>query len=394
MNTKLNDVKFITLPKDRKIGEMVLRNDIPVPVFFADGQTAQDLDINSVIAGLIKVVAYDEKNKNLDYYKQVLLQMQPDAVKELNLAAIAKSQKKEYDFALELMLTVNHLSEAPESYVNLAVLYAQMTVDFHSKKEDVKADFYDDKILDILQQCKEKYPTYAPVYSEISAFHMRHGNVESAKEALEKFCELAPVGKEKKDAEKSLSKMEEMISSNDQIIYAYDKVMMGLSDEAIEVINTYLKNNKPCWEAFFIRGWAYRTLEHFTEAQNDLLESLKLDSTNAEVYNELSLCAKKNGDGELAKSYLQIAIDLDEENTVYLTNLAFLHMQDNELSQAKEMIEKARAIDSNDPELTYLMEEYTNRTGEKFGDVISEEIYTDEQFEELHQHEHEHHEEI
>ena len=390
-------LKFITLPNDRKIGDMVLKNEIPVPVYFAEGQKAEDLDVNSIIAGLIKVVANNPDNKNIAYYKEILLKMQPDAIKELNLASIAKSKKKEYPFALELMLAVKNLSDAPESYVNLAVLYAQMTVDCHEKKNDVLADQYDDSILEVLEQCKKKYPDYAPVYSEISAFHMRHGNLQQAREALETFCNLAPEGKEKSDARKSLAKMEEMLTSNDQILYAYDKMMMGLSDEAIEVIDTYLKNNKPCWEAYFIRGWANRALENFTQAQNDLLESLRLDGTNAEVYNELSLCAKKNGDSELAKSYLQIACDLDEDSAVYLTNLAFLHLQDNELEQAKEMIEKARAIDINDPELAYLMKEYTQITGEEFKDVISEEVYTDEQFEELRHHDkehHEHHEEL
>lgn len=397
MTEKLKDIQYITLTQTRKIGDMVLDKEIPLPVQMGENQNPQDLDLNSIAAGLIKVIAHNPENKNLKYYRQVLLKLQPNCVEELNMAAIAKSNAKDWQFALELMLAVNHICELPESYVNLAVLYAQMTVACHKKNDDVTADMYDDKILEVLNECIKKYPKYAPAYSEISAFHMRHGDVENARDNLDKFIGLSDNPKAKAQALKSLEKMDAMLSSKDQIMYAYDKVMMGCSDEAIDVINKYLAKNKPTWEAFFLRGWAKRILEDFEEAEKDLLESLKIDGKNAEVYNELSICAREKGNIELAKSYLQIACDLDDESIVYLTNLAFLHLADEEYLEAREMIEKARALDPEDPQLKYIMKEYSEKTGDEFSDVIKEEIYTDEDFEELHKKEHEehhHHEEI
>lgn len=397
MKDKLENIQYINLTQTRKIGEMVLDKSIPLPIQFEKGQKAEDLDLASIAAGLIKVIAHDPENKNFDYYKRVLLQLQPDCVQELNVAAIAKSNKKEYEFALELMLAVNHLCTLPESYVNLAVLYAQMTVDYHKKNNTVIADYYDDKILEVLNECIEKYPDYAPAYSEISAFHLRHGDVESSRDFLDKFIGLSKDEKAKKAAVANLEKMNRMLSSKDQILYAYDKVMMGCSDEAIEAVNKFLASNDPVWEAYFIRGWAKRILEDFEGAQKDLLESLRIDGKNAEVYNELSICARESGNIELAKSYLDIACDLDSENTIYLTNLAFLHLADGEYAEAREMIEKARAIDSEDPQLQYIIKEYVDKTGDSLGDVIKEEIYTDEDFEALHEKEHaehHHHEEI
>lgn len=397
MKEQLSDVKFITIKEKRKVGNIVLNNNIPLPVQFSEGQNPEDLNIASIVAGLVKVAAYDNENKDFNYYKDVLLELQPNVLEELNKAAIAKSGKKEFDFALELMLAINHVSQLPETYVNLAVLFAQMTVDYHSKGDDVKADLYDDKIVQVLMDCIEKYPSYAPAYSEISAFHMRHGDIEQARDYLDKFIPLCMDVKEKTTAEKTLAKLNKMLSSKDQILYAYDKMMMGCSDDAIEAINKFLASNEPCWEAFFIRGWAYRTLEDFDSAQKDLLESLRIDGKNAEVYNELSICARECGNLELAKSYLDIAADLDPENIVYSTNLAFLYLADGMYAESREMIEKARLIDPEDPQLKYIMKEYEEKTGDKFGEVISEEIYSDEDFEELHKREHEehkHHEEI
>ena len=384
MIEKLKDVQFITLPGDRKIGDTVLKGDKSLPVQFQAGQKPEDIDFNSIVAGLIKVMAWDPENKDFDYYKNVLLNLQPNVAQELNLAAISKSNKKDYDFAQELMLAVKNITNAPESYINLAVLYAQMTVQLHEKADHVKADMYDDKILQVLNECLEKHPNYAPAYSEISAFHMRHGDIESARNNLAKYVNLETDEKKRKQAEKTLANFNKMLSSKDQIMYAYDKMMMGCADEAVTAINKYLAGGEKSWEAYFIRGWAKRTLEDYEEAQKDLLESLRIESNNAEVYNELSICARERGDVELAKNYLQIALDLDDEDIVYAVNLAFLHLADAEYTESRELLEKARMIDPDDPQLKYLIEQYEKATGDKIGDIINEEVYTDEQFDELH----------
>ncbi|MGP1508720.1 MAG: tetratricopeptide repeat protein [Sphaerochaeta sp.] len=385
MQKELKDIQFITLPDDRTVGDVKIDSSIPVPVQIPEGKTPKDIDFNSVVAGLIKVVAWKPENKNIEYYKKLLLKMRPDAVRELNLAAIAKSEKKEFEFAEEMMLAVNRLSEAPESYVNLAVLYAQMTVQLRKDKKDVQADMYDDKILQILNECKEKYENYAPVYSEISAFHMRHGDVENARDYLAKYTELETNSKKKVKAKKTLVSMNSMLESKDRIMYAYDKMMMGCADEALDIMNKYIAGNEKQWESFFIRGWAKRVLEDYAGAQTDLLESLRIDGRNAEVYNELSICARESGDTELAKSYLQIAVDLDDEDTVYLLNLAFLHLASKEYAECRELLEKARVLDPEDPQLKYLIDEYSKQTGDKVGDIILEQPLSNEEFEDLRQ---------
>ena len=379
----MKDIRFITLPEDRDMGSVTLSKDIPLPIQFPEGSVTDDIDVNSIVAGLIKVVAWDTENKNYEYYKKILLEIQPDVVKELNIAAIAQSKKGDFDFAEELMLAVNHLSDAPESYINLAVLYAQMTVKLHKDGDDTRADMYDDRIIAILNECKERHEKYAATYSEISAFHMRHGDVETARDYLSRYTELETDKKKKADAQKALDNINRMLSSKDQIMYAYDKMMTGCADEALEIMNKYIAGNEKRWESFFLRGWAKRVLEDFRGAQEDLLESLRIDGKNAEVYNELSICARESGDTELAKSYLQIAVDLDGEDVIYLTNLAFLHLADGEFEESRELLEKARQIDEEDPQLKYLIDEYEKHTGDKIGEVISEEIYDDDAFEEL-----------
>ena len=382
MTAELKDIRFINLPEDRQVGGITISSSIPLPISFPEGSLVEDIDVNSIVAGLIKIVAWAPENQNFEYYKKILLELQPDVVQQLNMAAIAKSEKKEFDFAEELMLAVNHLSDAPESYINLAVLYAKMTVELHKKNDDTKADMYDDKIINILNQCKEKHKNYAAAYSEISAFHMRHGDMENARDYLARYAELEEDEKKKKQAKKTLENMNREISAHDQVMYAYDKMMMGCPDEALEVMNRYLASERT-WEGFFLRGWAKRVLEDYDGAQKDLLESLRIDGKNAEVYNELSICSRECGDVELAKSYLQIAVDLDGDDVIYLSNLAFLHLGSGEFAEARELLERARKIDEEDPQVKFLVDEYQKQTGDKIGQIISEEVVSDEDIEAL-----------
>ncbi len=383
MQKELKDIRFITLPEDRDIGSVTIKKDIPLPVQFPEGSVTDDIDFNSIVAGLIKVVAWDPDNSNIAYYKSLLLELQPDVAKELNLAAIAKSKKKEFEFAEELMLAVKGLTDAPESYINLAVLYAQMTVELHKKNDDTKADMYDDRIMEVLRQCMERHPDYAATYSEISAFHMRHGDVESARDYLQKYTELEKDEKKRSQAQKTLDSIGTMLKSKDQIMYAYDKMMMGCADDALEIMNKYIAGGEKRWESFFLRGWAKRVLEDYDGAQKDLLESIRIDGSNAEVYNELSICARESGDTELAKSYLQIAVDLDGDDVIYLSNLAFLHLASGEFEESRELLEKARKLDSEDPQVKYLIDEYQKQTGDEIGQIISEDVYTDEDIEQI-----------
>ena len=238
MQKELKDIRFITLPESRTFGEVTVDSSIPLPIQFPEGSVVDDIDFNSIVAGLIKVVAWDPENANIGYYKNLLLEMQPDVVKELNLAAIAKSDKKEYGFAEELMLAVRNLSDAPESYVNLAVLYAKMTVDLHKEGKDTQADLYDDKILQVLNECKEKHEDYAATYSEISAFHMRHGDIESARDNLARYIELEKNDKKQKTLTVSIDKVGKMFLGEEPV--TQDVLRDRLAKAGVEFPNAVL----------------------------------------------------------------------------------------------------------------------------------------------------------
>jgi Flp pilus assembly protein TadD len=129
------------------------------------------------------------------------------------------------------------------------------------------------------------------------------------------------------------------------------------------LIDSFLEHNKKSWSGWFIRGWALRRLGHFSEAAEAFVRCLELGEQNADIYNELSICTLELGDRQLAKSYLEIALELDAENVKLLSNLAFLHLQDEEFNQVQSLLLRAQVIDPNDPAVKHLQGEMTKRIG-------------------------------
>ena len=165
------------------------------------------------------------------------------------------------------------------------------------------------------------------------------------------------------------------------------------ANKALEVIEKFISKNPRIWHGYFIKGWALRKLKRYAEAEEALLKCISCGESNADIYNELSICALEKGNRELAKSYLDAAVDLDGENLTLASNLAFLHLMDEDYDQAKEWIEKCRILAPEDRQVQSMMKEYTEKTGEEFGPVIREEyVHDPEGKEKDHEHHHHHHE--
>ena len=99
--SRLDSIRYITLPKsmEEKITGFAIDSSIPIPVQLPDGHTSLDVDkvtLESIVAGMLVVIAYKENDRNIGYYRDFVLAAQPNAVEELNTAAIAKEHQKDY----------------------------------------------------------------------------------------------------------------------------------------------------------------------------------------------------------------------------------------------------------------------------------------------------------
>lgn len=396
----LEGVVFISLPESmrQEINGFVVDPSRRIPLQLRAGQTTidatDDIGIEMIMAGLLKVVAWEPDHQDAAYYKDFVLALQPDAPKELNLAAIAKAKAKDYDFAEELFLAVNHLSPEPSTFINLAVIYGERAAALEKEGRQDEADYYQEKLVGILKEGLKQFPDDPDLLAEIGTFNLYQGNMEIARDYLERYLELAPDGARKKQIANMMGDIKEKLDDNRIIMQAYDEIQLGNDDKALELLDGFIKSNPKVWNAWFLKGWAHRRKEEYQQGQDAFMRCLELGETNSDIYNELAICTLEVGDRELAKNYLDIALDLDRENVKILTNLAFLHLRDEEYDQARELLERARACDEHDPGVKQLMKDYEQITGDKLSDIIVEEMVDantiTEQDEQGHDHTHHH----
>lgn len=403
--SKLDSIRFISLPKsmEDKMTGFRIDSSIPIPVQLNEGQKHLDPESvtpETIVAGMLTIIAYRPEDRNFDYYRSFVLAAQPDAIEELNTAAIAKEKQKDYPFAEQLFLTVYHMLPQPASCINLATLYSYWSVYEKEAKDEKAEDFYLTKCLTTLEEGLERFGEDEDILAELGSMHTYLGNLEEAQGYLERYMKVAAEGEKKQKLKKMLKDVTLRIDSDNEIHQAYDFMMLDEEDKALESIEKFISKNPKAWHGHFIKGWALRRQKKYQEAEASLLKCLECGESNADIYNELSICALEKGNRPLAKSYLDTAVDLDPDNLTLTSNLAFLHLMDEEWDEAKEWIEKSRRLAPDDRQVQQMMEEYTEKTGEAFADVIQEEYVHDPEGKESghdhecgcgHDHDHHHH---
>ncbi len=380
---KLKGISFIDVPKDLKVsfGSFKVDPGIKLPVERKEGKKAlepQDVTVEAIIAGMITIIAYDEKHPSYDYYRAFVNAVEPRTAEELNKAAIAKQEVKDYDFAEELFLAVYHLMPQSASAINLATLYSYRSVDEEEKKNEEEAERYLILSKNTLFDALSRFGENEDILRELSSFEGYMGNLENALSYGERYMKVASEGEKKEEMKKYLKKVRSRIESDELFKEAYDFIMLDEPDKALESIGKFLKNNSDVWNGHFLKAWALRKNKDYKGAKEALLKCLELGERNSDIYNELSLCELEDGNRELAKAYLDTAVDLDGENLTCVSNLAYLHLMDDEFDEARYFLEKARALAENDLLIKDLISIYEEKTGEKIGAVIEEVVKKEE----------------
>lgn len=378
-NHELSRIRYIKVPQNLKLSEGAFKIDpeIRLPIQIKEGKKnieEDDLTIEAIVAGMLTLIAYDELNKDIDYYKAFVKAVEPDIASNLNTAAIAKQEAKDYDFAEELFLAVYHLEPQSASCINLATLYSYMSVNEEEKKNLDKADEYLAKAKATLLDGLRRFGENEWILAELASFEGFLGNLEEAKEYAERYLLVAGEGERKEEIKKFLKEVDQHLESDNAFKEAYDYIMLDMPDKAISAIDSFLEKNSGIWNGYFIKAWALRKAERYEEAKKCLLKCLELGESNTDIYNELSICELECGNKELAKQYLNTAVDLDETNLTALSNLAFLLIEDKEYDDARYYLEKARNVAADDEIIKNLIKSYEKATGEKIGDKITEEV--------------------
>lgn len=369
MNTlnPLESIYYITIPQDFIPSDSSFKIDssIKLPVQVKDDASPgnfnpKEITAEQILAGILTILAYDKKNEHLDYYRSIILKVKPNIKKELCEAAILKTKNEDFELAEEIFRALIGLDPNDKAItLNMALFLDQRADSYRMSGLNEDADAYDNDALLYYRDSLEADPPIPDTYFNVGFFYMKQHNYKDAKDAFETYLALTCETSDEEMGEDGVYKKEraqEIINNinnenidDENFRAAYDLISHGQEEKGLEKIRSFLQNNPKVWNAWFLLGWGLRRLERFSDAKNAFLEALKNGgNSNADTYNELSLCYVQEHDFKNAHDSLMKALSLEPENTKVISNLGYLALAQGNKQEARNYFQAVLEFDPKD----------------------------------------------
>ena len=369
MNPKnpLESIYFISIPDNFTSSQTQLKIDpkIKLPVQKkideAPGEfNPKEITTEQILAGILTVLAYDKKNENLDYYREIVKQVKPNIKKELCEAAILKTKNEDFELAEEIFLALLGLdSEDPALILNMALFLDQRADSYRNAGLNDDADAYDSDAQSYYTKAMSVEPPLADVYFNVGFFYMKQHKYREAKDAFETYIaltcdvndeDLGENGVYKKErAQEIINYINEQNVDDEYFRAAYDLISHGQEEKGLEQIRLFIANNPKVWNAWFLLGWGLRRLERFSDAKQAFLECLRVGGDkNPDTYNELSLCYIQEKNFDEAQKCLLKALGMEPENTKVISNLGYLALAQGDVQGARNYFQTVLEFNPKD----------------------------------------------
>ena len=369
MNPKnpLDSVYFIDLPEDFNLSDAAFPIDksIQLPVQQKDNDAPgvfnpKEITMEQILAGILTVLAYDKKNPNLDYYRSILKKAKPNIKQELCEAAILKTKNEDFELAEEIFLALHGFDPEDTAIIlNMALFLDQRADNYRRAGLFEDADAYDTDSESYYIQAMEAEPPLPDSYFNAGFFYLKQHKYREARDCFETFVALNCEATEEELGENGqykLGRAQEILENiknqnmdDERFKNAYDLISSGQEEKGLEEIRLFLQNNPKVWNAWFLLGWGLRKLERFEDAKQAFLEALKNGGdTNADTYNELSLCLVAEHKFDEAKSALKKALAIDSDSTKILSNLGYIALAQDDKEEARKYFSIVLELDPKD----------------------------------------------
>lgn len=366
-DSPLNSIYYIQLPEDFKPSAKAMHIDptIPLPVQKKESDAPGTFDMKElteeqILAGILTVMAYDPKNKNIQYYRRFLKDARPNVKKELSEAAILKAKNEDFDLAEEIFSALRGFDPDDMKIVLNTALFFDQRADSYRKSGLIEdADAYDADALVYYQDALNAEPAIPDAFFNAGFFFLKKRDYTKAKDNFETYLalicdmkeeDLGDNGEYKKNrAQQILDDISNRNMEDDHFRAAYDLISRGEEEKGLEEIRLFLEKNPKVWNAWFMLGWGLRRIENFSAAKQAFEKALTCEGgETSDTYNELSICLMEEGNFKKAKSMLEKALSQDPENTKIISNLGYLELKEGNPAKAAAYFQTVLEYDPND----------------------------------------------
>lgn len=363
----LESVYFINFDENVKLSDKAFKIDptIPLPVQKKETEDAgnfnmKELSEEQILAGILKVMAYDSANKNILYYRSLLKSARPNLKKELTEAAILKTKNEDFELAEEIFAALRGFDPEDMATILNTALFLDQRADSYRKNGLIEdADACDEDALFYYKQAMDSEPAIPDSFFNAGFYYLKKRNYIEAKSVFETYlaltCEesdeaLGENGLYKKNrAQQIIDEIDNRNLEDDHFTSAYKLINNGEEEKGLEEIRLFLMNNPNVWNAWFMLGWGCRKIGKFEDAKKAFEKTLTLEGGKiADTYNELAICYMEEGDLQKAKENLQKALNLESENTKIISNLGYLSLKEGNPSLAASYFQTVLEYDPED----------------------------------------------
>ncbi|TFG60092.1 MAG: tetratricopeptide repeat protein [Spirochaetales bacterium] len=352
--TNLPNLFFISLPENlnTRISGFTLDPSVLLPVEIPPGEEElrlENLSWEMIIAGMLKILAYEPEHVHAGYYRRFVLAAKPDVPGQLEQAGLMKAREKEFELAEDIFRALAGLMPDSVAYIlNLALLSEERSSIYGELKKTDLEEYYLGQAFEYYKKALSLDPEGPETCYSAGYFFLKNGNIEKAENCFRLYLKKSGNDKKKKEIQSLLEKLARRINSDILFKEAFDFIQLGREEEGIKKIRIFLGDFPDYPNAWFLLGWAYRRLKQYEKGRDAFLHALELDMPHTDTLNELAICLMELGDFSESRERLAQALTLEPENTKILSNLAILSLKENNEEDAEILFNQILEADPAD----------------------------------------------
>ena len=363
---QLNSIYYISLPENFELSKNAMHIDksIPLPVQrkekdSPDNFNMEELTSEQILSGILTVLAYDKSNKHLDYYRNIIKDARPNLKQELSAAAILKTKNEDFEIAEEIFMALRGFDPEDVAIILNTALFFDQRADSYRRSGLVEdADAYDASAEEYYKMAMDNDPPPPDAFFNAGFFYLKRNDFFNARGCFESFLALTCDAKDEELGENGVYKKEraqqiinEIKNGNmDDARFknAYKLIQGGQEEKGLEELRVFLQRNPDVWNAWFMLGWGLRRLGRYADAEGAFNKALECGGdSNADCYNELSICCMEQEKFDQAQAHLLKALEIAPENTKIISNLGYIALKRGEVSTAQKYFQTVLEYDPN-----------------------------------------------
>jgi tetratricopeptide (TPR) repeat protein len=335
---KLSNILFLDIKRERLISlfKVYLDSDVYMPIKsvkiiekIKDGNQLDEIPVAFFLEGMFYVMGINENFKYNDIYKKFIMSM-PNSINFIKGIILNEVKKEVYEDAFIFLKGLIQIESNMDNFDKLLSIAETIRTKDKSFKEEELLIIEKAKIIE----------NYALPYLHEAVIRKEEGDYNSALFNINNY--LAKGGSKTPEVSEFTHSLRNIINYEEGKELLYED-----ADAALKLLIPLLDEYGDDASLFYYIAVGYRILTNHEKAIYYLYEALAIDDALIEVVNELGINYASLEDYKTAILYLRKAFETTKSIEI-CTNLIMYYLNSGDIEQAKNHLEIAKKLNSED----------------------------------------------